>query len=741
METGSFSSPQQLNDVIADPISYFNNFPIDNISELFKNPVNMQKRDDAILFSISSLYVFIIENFTGPPIYEELNKDVLERIKTTIPYDFEDSLNLNGEYLHSQAHARELIYIPFTLLPRYNAPKLWIARTGMILQRCLTGLSPTLKSLILPEIEGDNAPILDGAELCLAYHLFHMYQKFFDQLEVFRQSIKFDYHLTGKLGKKTKFQQESKSQFILEILDCETLRKKQEEGTHPEHQQIQQQQENGGDDSVKTTKELTSYSREVKLDEFANLLERPKMDEEFSIPKLTDEEMSFLLMESHAILERKLGDEIRDEKSLPILTTILELKPEYDFATVALFEKSRIEQREHGTQQRAALQLQSINDDFLKPQPPTLERIYKFFLLEHPPIWEVKREMGLQMMRIGAARTAADIFITNKMWDELGICCEIAHDPSIAIPILEHETPSPLVLTVLGEQKKDKSILEQAWELSNHHMSRAKRSLAKLYIAESNWKDAIENYEIALRLNPLYPEAQYTLGCAYMRIEDFNNAIKAFQEVVSQKGDDSECFSNLAICFLTIDKTTEAHKAITQAIRFSRENPKIWENFMIISLRAEQFNDAIFGMEEINRVQPKWCNVQLIYEIMTELIEHKGDLKRFINAMEKISQTADCGFDFWSIYADLAKAIGDFESELEFRNNVIKALESGDKITEQEVFNRLAVAVEKYIEAAKKIDGKLRTAKTRARVTLKKYEDDFSSLDSYKHLQSVFESL
>ena len=728
METGPFSSPQQLNDVIENPLEYFNSFPTDEISKLFEIPVSLDIRDDAILFSISSLYAYIIENFTGPPIYDDLSKAVLDAIHAAIPNDFEDELNLNGEYLHSQAKARELIYIPFILLPRYNAPKIWIARAAMILQRCLTGLSPILKSIILPQTEDDREPILHGAELCLAYHLFHMYQKFFEELEVFRQSIKLDYHLTGKLGKKTKFQQDSKSQFILEILDCESLRKRQQES-------------NDQEDTIKTTKELTSYSREVKLDEFANLLERPKMDEEFSIPQLTDEEMSFFLMESQAILERKLGDEIRDEKSLPILTTILELKPAYDFATVALFEKSRIEQREHGTQQRAALQLQSINDDFASPQPPVIERIHNFFLLEHPPLWEVKREMGLQMMRIGAARTAADIFITNKMWDELGICCEIANDPSIAIPVLENEKPSPLVLTVLGEQKKDKAILEQAWEVSNHHMSRAKRSLAKLYIGESEWHKAIENYEIALHLNPLYPEAQYILGCAYMRIEDFNNAIKAFQEVVSQKGDDSECFSNLAICFLTIDKITEAHKAITQAIRFSRENPKIWENFMIIALRAEKLNDAIFGMEEINRVQPKWCNVQLIYEIMTELVEKKGDLKRFINAMEKISQTADCTFDFWSIYADIAAALNDFESELEFRNNVIKALESGEKITEQEIFNRLAVAVEKYIEAAKKVDGKLRTAKTRARVTLKKYEDDFSSLDSYKHLQSVFDSL
>jgi len=262
-----------------------------------------------------------------------------------------------------------------------------------------------------------------------------------------------------------------------------------------------------------------------------------------------------------------------------------------------------------------------------------------------------------------------------------------------------------------------------------------------LYLKESNWSKAIENLEIAIKINPLYPEAQYALGCAFMRTENFEKAVSAFQEVVSQKGDDSECFSNLAICFTTVGKHKEAHKAITQAIRFSRDNTKIWENFIIISLNAEALTDAIFGMEELNRVCPKWCNVPLIFEVETKIIEKKGDFKRFINIMERISQTANCGFDFWTIYADIAKATGDYESEFEMRNNVIKALDGDEKITEADFFNRLVVAVEKFVEASKHLEGKARAAKTRVRVTLKKYEDDFGSLDSYKRLAALAENL
>jgi tetratricopeptide (TPR) repeat protein len=715
-------SQQQINDVAKDPISFFNSLDENLILDILQVPAQEKNKCDAILFSVSSLYLFIIENFTGPSVINQLNSQNLEVIKKNLPKDYEDDINLNGEYVHNQAKHKELIWIPFVLLQRYDGPKLWFARAAMVLQRCLTGITPTLKAICLPENEDEQS--LDGIELCLAYHLFHVYNKYFEQLDVYRKSINFEFRLTGKLGKKTKFQQDSKSQFVVEVLDCESKRNSQE-----------------GDQKGKSVSELSSYSREVKLDELANLLERPKMDEEFEVPELSTNEIVFLLEESKAILERKLGDEIKEEKSLPILTTILESKPAYEIATVALFEKSKIEQIEHGTQHRAALQLQSIIDDFDKTETPALDRIANYFFVEHPPLWNVRKEMGIQMMKIGAARTAAEIFIQNKMWDELGICCEIANDPTIAIPILELEEPSPLVCTILGEQKKDKDMLEKAWKLSNNRASRPKRSLGMLYLKESNWNKAIENLEIAVRINPLYPEAQYALGCAFMRIENFEKAISAFQEVVSQKGDDAECFSNLAICFTTVGKHKEAHKAITQAIRFTRDNPKIWENFIVISLNAEGINDAIFGMEELNRYCPKWCNVPLIYEVETNIIEKKGDFKRFINVMEKISQTADCGFDFWTIYADIAKAAKDYESELEMRNNVIKALEGDEKITEADMFNRLAAAVEKFVEASKHLEGKARTARTRVRVTLKKYEDDFGSLDSYKRLALLAENL
>lgn len=706
-------SEQAVSNIENDPVGYFNKFPQDIVFSLFKDPCNQQNQERGVYFAIDALYVFIAENFVGPSIKESLDKELLEKIQSLLPEDYLDDINLNGEEVHTQTQLKELIWIALKFTQKFKAPKIWIARAAMILQRCLANPTPILKELALENVSGIELPI--------AHHLFHNYRQFFDELEKYKDSIQFEFNLTGKLGKKTKFQQESKSQFIVEVLSCKSKRESENNS------------ETGG------MKSMTRYSREVALEEDANLLDRPNMDEEFTIPRLSPEEMAYLIQESRAITERNLGDEIREEKAMPILTTILQLQPQYSFATAALFDKSKLEKHEHSLQPRAALQLQSIIDDFAKTEVPLNERLENFFMLEHPPLWEVKREMGLQMMNIGAARTAAQIFIDNKMWDELSICCEIAKDADMGIEVLKDEKPTPLVLTILGELKKDKDLLVQAWELSRQHFSRAQRSLANLYLMEDKFEEAAEHFEIALKINPLFPQCCHSLGCCYMRLEKFEKAIYAFQDVVSQKGDDSECFSNLAICFTTIGKHDEAHKAITQAVRFQRENTKIWENFIVISMNAMKVNDAIVGIDEVTRVNKKWCNTPLIYEVIQFVIKEKGDLQKLMKVIEKIAQNADCGFDFWAIYADIAEAAGDFPAAFEMRNNVIKALQADGKIQDEIVFNRLSKAVENYVAVAKKLEDKQKSARSMLRVTISKYRDSFETLDSFKVLEKLLE--
>ena len=89
------------------------------------------------------------------------------------------------------------------------------------------------------------------------------------------------------------------------------------------------------------------------------------------------------------------------------------------------------------------------------------------------------------------------------------------------------------LMCLVGDMKRDHTWYERAWEESGHKCAKAMRYLARFKFNETKYAEAIECYEKALAVNRLYPDAWFTLGCAYMRLSDFKNATYAFSSVVS----------------------------------------------------------------------------------------------------------------------------------------------------------------------------------------------------------------
>lgn len=65
-----------------------------------------------------------------------------------------------------------------------------------------------------------------------------------------------------------------------------------------------------------------------------------------------------------------------------------------------------------------------------------------------------------------------------------------------------------------------------------HHYARAQRQWAFQLARATKWAECIPHFELALAINPLYPGAWFTFGCAAMNVEDWPRAAKAFARVV-----------------------------------------------------------------------------------------------------------------------------------------------------------------------------------------------------------------
>jgi tetratricopeptide (TPR) repeat protein len=78
--------------------------------------------------------------------------------------------------------------------------------------------------------------------------------------------------------------------------------------------------------------------------------------------------------------------------------------------------------------------------------------------------------------------------------------------------------------------------------------ARAQRSIARFHVKYGRWPEAIEAFEKALELNPLYKDAwlikycilvlyiyRFTLGVGYMQIQDYTRAITPFTRVLGER--------------------------------------------------------------------------------------------------------------------------------------------------------------------------------------------------------------
>jgi tetratricopeptide (TPR) repeat protein len=66
-------------------------------------------------------------------------------------------------------------------------------------------------------------------------------------------------------------------------------------------------------------------------------------------------------------------------------------------------------------------------------------------------------------------------------------------------------------------------------------------------LTRPQWKECAEYYELALAINPLYMNTWFSLGCAYMRFDEWDKALRAFSRVVSLDPEVRYCQSWL--CF------------------------------------------------------------------------------------------------------------------------------------------------------------------------------------------------
>ena len=558
---------------------------------------------ERLALAVACLHAFIQANWTGPDL------DITPLEVLTNDSDAPSSLTeeiIDAKAISELAYGGEPAYhlakVPAFLrlsqillaLPYKHLQSIpwWKLRTHIIHQRILDDpvslpidFRPSLKALSFTlTAEPDLAGRL-FLELGLLEHLFSQDKSAAEYFVRAARSTGLEYELTGALGKRTKFQQTEISQLVL-LAESHLDEKLQGALSQMEHSNTHNSENslaNVGakipetlalnDDTLLEQTEFTSSnpagsgSRLCHIDPSAQ-------------PPLHPLDQCILLSLCLNVRNTSPSHGLTTEQMTPYVSRVISHARNWSVHTMALLLRSRLESSRTRTVERSTFQLQALIDQMPSSDSTTSERLLYIHSIPMPTRWEMEKELALRFLSLGVVKSALEIFERLEMWEDVVKCYGALEKPEKGIVIVRdllegRKAEAEVVISrgksnaghrqvvkdvareaklwcLLGDLEPDNAVdhYERAWTISKETSGRAMRSLGGYYFARGKFPEAIISLKRAVEINPLMTRSWFILGCACMRVEDWDSARNAFSRCVVIDEEDGESWNNLASMYL-----------------------------------------------------------------------------------------------------------------------------------------------------------------------------------------------
>ncbi|KAJ4353570.1 uncharacterized protein N0V89_005300 [Didymosphaeria variabile] len=578
------------------------------------------------LAAVAALYAFLQSTVTGPPLPFKsseilLPKDVASTALaiSKLRADLVASLSADGVAAYSLTPNVELLCLAETILvcppiQKYVEHSFWARlRVNFVHQRLLSEPAPSLQKAIYDDLATVERMILsrpqerEAKDLHVhflleraAVHTHHGFDKKAKaDLDQATAERKFEFALTGLMGKRTKYQQKDTSQLLVlaRSAGSDTSGAPKDTASKPNALDL-------NDDTLLESISFTKSASTEIQNESSLPASLASLDPE-NQPKLDPLDSVILLEIASSITNTNPADGITREETIPYATRVLDGgSSNWQVYTQALLVRSRIEGYKSRTMERGLLQLQALVDQVIADtsgqattdaetdtqvtsflpkakegeSAPVNERLRYVFSLCSPSCWELEAELAARWVSVGGLRSALEIYERLEMWAEAALCWAATEKEEKAKRIIrrllfhatsgddeaadpdeekwegaERDPPpseAPRLYCILGDIDQDLAMYEKAWEVSGKRYARAQRSLGQRYFAKKDYEKAAEAYALSIKINGLNHPSWFALGCAYLELMRFKDAVEAFSRCVQLDDQDAEAWSNLAAALL-----------------------------------------------------------------------------------------------------------------------------------------------------------------------------------------------
>ena len=289
--------------------------------------------------------------------------------------------------------------------------------------------------------------------------------------------------------------------------------------------------------------------------------------------------------------------------AMRVISTCAKAPPSWIVFSMCLLFRSRYEFFKTNTRGRACFQTDALVDQFKDAEPSAEIRLRHLHTTGYPSVWELQRENGVRMMEVGMVMTAFEMFKKLEMWPLAMDCLSVAGRKQEALDLLDSLEPlNARLLVAKGDMTGEASYYQEAWEMSGHKNARAMRSLGRSYLRESNMDEAAKCFQLSLEINPLFDDIWFKLGSIHLRKEEKDKAIQAFVRCVNVNPDHVQGWVNLSAVYseFKTEFIQEAKNAAAEAVRLSPQAWQFWENYTLISARAQDWQNVLRGEQKLS---------------------------------------------------------------------------------------------------------------------------------------------
>ena len=591
-----------------------------------------------------ALDAFLQANVTGPPFVWEstilfpedvVKKGELGRFKKHLV----SSLSVDGEAVYQLIPHVEIFCLARCLL---NHPALGqdaeqiLARLRVNFwhQRLLSEISPSLQERIYEDLheidkkilaERSEAGVISPAEFLIERATINIHhgsdaKARNDLIEAARERS-FNFALTGRLGKRTKFQEKELSQLVVlarsaasgeisnarTVINASTPDATSSAQTKPIKLSLD-------DDTLLESIAFTEDSDPTSKLQSDELLPKTLSDlDPANQPQLEPLDAIILLATASSITNNSPTDGLTREETLPYAERVLSGgSSNWQIYTQALLVRSRIEGYKSRTIERGVLQLQAVVDQVItetasidsaetsaserstpttflpkinrSDSAPASERLRYIHALASPPRWKLEAELADRWVSLGGLRTALEIYERLQMWAEVALCWAANDREDKARKIIRRQLYNPIITTSTEKLLED----DEDTDVGDYRIERVPlpADAPRLFCILGDIEKSVSAYERAWTIsNCRYARAQRSLGKLYSAAGDLHKADAAYSKSLKVNPQNHAIWFALGCVRLQLEDWAGALEAFGRSVQIDGEDAESWSNLAVALLK------------------------------------------------------------------------------------------------------------------------------------------------------------